>query len=316
MKPSFALFRFTFLLPVACLNVINASVLDHHLLDDRAYPVALAAIKDGKLIEISSAHSEALTAQDDAGNRIDINDTRMELAKGSGFAQGQIRVVSSEAIVLKEDEDVVSIASRFAARKPQGIQVEANLTPSRDFSNVVMATVFFTEGGLYELVAQSIGDLQGGRTHAISLKSPTVYDYVNHTINYTFLFFSEEGEIVSDVRRRATPLVNRMFEDFYGKLITGFQMANGVSDRSVSLVHRYPIDFAGLDRLVSKKSGKTIFTLSIDETGLVQSVEAEEKLNSKLLERCQRSLKEWLFLPRLQDGFAVASKARIPVYWD
>lgn len=316
MKPSFAFFRFAFLLSVACLNVINASVLDHHLLDDSAYPVALAAIKDGKLIEISSAHSEALTAQDDAGNRIDINDTRMELAKGARFSDGQIRVVSSEAIVLKEDEDVVSIASRFASRKPEGIQVEANLTPSRDFSNVVMATVFFTEGGLYEMVAQSIGDLQGGKTHAISLKSPTVYDYVNHSINYTFLFFSEEGEIVSDVRKRATPLVNRIFEDFYEKLITGFQMANGASDRSASLVHRYPIDFAGLDRLVSKKSGKTVFTLSIDEAGLVKSVEVEDKLNPKLLERCQRSLKEWLFLPRLQDGFAVASKARIPVYWD
>ncbi len=304
------------LLLVACITVSNASSLDHRWLDNSAYPVALTALKEGKLIEISSADSQIQIAEDDNGNRIDFSATRMQLAKGSRFAEGEIRVASSRAVVLEDTSRAGFIASSFTSPEPEGMLVEASLSPSRSYSNVVMAAVFFTNEGVYEVSAQSIGDLVAGQSRRIALRSPVVYDYVNHDINYTLLFFSEEGEIVSDIRRRATPLVNRMFEDFYGNVIASFQTVNELSDRPVSVVHRYPINFEGLEKLTSKQRGKTYFTLSIDEMGLVKSVKTDAKLNAKLLARCERSLKEWLFLPRIQDGFPVAASARVPVYWD
>ena len=93
-------------------------------------------------------------------------------------------------------------------------------------------------------------------------------------------------------------------------------MGNRELSRGVSLVHRFPMDFSGMEDAVAKQNGTTYFTLDIDETGLVSEIRANEHLNDRLRERCERSLKEWLFLPAIKDGFAERSSVRVPVHWD
>ncbi len=291
-----------------------AGGLDHPSLSSSDFPVALAAIEKGKLLEIVAADSSGQIALDENGNSIEFPDTKLILAKGQAFAEGKLEIAASSAHIL--DNAPSSKASAYRSGQSDGTLVEVTLVPTRDYSNVVMAAVFFTFDGRREISAESIGDLQAGRETHVSLMNPEVYDHSSQQIEYSLLFFSDEGEIVSEFRRRSSLLVAQMFEEFYREFVHGYALANEEPNRPVSLVHRYPMDFEGVESAASKQSGSTFFTLSVDETGLVSRVDTDDSLPVALRERCERSLNEWLFLPKISEGFAAPSKVRVPVHWD
>jgi len=295
--------------------VAEASRLEHRLLDDDAYPVALAAMTDGKLVEVVGADARRQMMTGMQGERVDASEANVVLAKGVAFADGVLRVAASQVAVIEPEKRPALVASSFRGRGAGGTLIEATLEPERDYKDVVMVVVFFAPDGRYEISAQSIGDLTAGQRHNASARTPVAYDYRNYQINYTFLFFNNEGEIVTDLRSQATPLVNRIFRDFYRNLIESYQAANVDQSVPARLVHRYPIDFEDLKGRYFGGQNSAVFTLGIDDAGMVESVETTSEITPELLARCERSMKQWLFLPELKDGFPVSSLARVPVSW-
>lgn len=308
-----------FFLPKAlCCSVLvpiaTAGLLDHPKLKTDDYPVALAALDSGKLLDIVAADSSTQEALDSQGSSIDVSSSKLFLAKGSEFAEGEIKVASSSAHALGESQN--ASLSTYRQIESEGTVIEATIVPTRNYTNVVMAAIFFTYDGRHEIVAESIGDLAAGSENYVSLMNPASYDFSSQKIEYSLLFFSDQGEIVSEFRKRASILVDQMFYEFYREFVASYQLGNRELSRGVSLVHRFPMDFSGMEDAVAKQNGTTYFTLDIDETGLVSEIRANEHLNDRLRERCERSLKEWLFLPAIKDGFAERSSVRVPVHWD
>lgn len=308
----FAIFlnAFFYCLPLA----LGGGVLDHPSLGDRGYPVALAAIENGQLLEIVAADAARQVALDAGGRSIGFDDTKLLFAKGAGFAEGELKIASSQAHILRDEPH--ESASAYRSKGSDGTLIEATLIPTRNYSNVVMAAVFYSFEGRREVSAESIGDLVAGQETYVSLLNPEDYDYANQEIEYTLLFFSDQGEIVSDFRKRSGMLIDQMFEEFYRELVYEYQVANEQSNRNASLVHRYPINFAGLEKALSKQHGSTSFVLNVNEMGIVTNVETVADLASPLRERCERSFREWLFLPQIRDGFAEPSRVSVPVHWD
>lgn len=298
------------------LTIGFGAKLEHDWLGGDAYPVALAAVKGGQLFDLAIADALSESASDKTGKRIDYSETNLVLAKGQTFAEGEIRVTSRD-IAVTDGVDKQSIyAARFGSRlRANGMEVSLGLIPTRDYTDVVMAAVFSTDDGSYEIAAQSLGCLQANRKARVKLRTPKVYDYRNHLINYTVLFFADQGEVVSNLRKSGTPQVNWMFEDFYGELVAAYQMNNRSTSRGVSVVHRYPIVTDDLKPKEWPSGSSTNFILRIEASGLVSSVVADEALDGDLMRRCEKTLKEWLFLPKLEEGFPVASTVKIPVHW-
>jgi hypothetical protein len=190
--------------------------------------------------------------------------------------------------------------------------VGLRLKGSEDYEDVLLGLLFFDNMGSHELFVRGVGALKAGEERSLAYHIPAAFDASRAQVNYAVLLFCPEGEIVTEGRRQMTPFLNGMFESFYSELIFAYQENSGGRDRPVSLVQQYPVSAdLGTDRPLA--TNPVYFTLSVDERGFVKRIESSVDLPAELYVACERSFREWLFLPRLEAGFPMQSRVRVPV---
>ncbi len=288
--------------------------LDHELLDLSAYPLAPAAFLDDKLYSVVDGTGGRAVIDRDGQDTLLPEDSVVHLVKGEAFADGVVEVLASRVEPTRSKPRLLALGGAYQRSRGSiaGTRVSVEFRPSADFQEATLGILFFNDFGQRALHIQGLGDLQAGVVLNEEFELPFAYDDRREAIRYALLFFSSQGEIVTGGREPMTPFLNRMFDDFYSDLVMSYQASRPSETVPVSLAHRFPVEVD--DSLIRSASGDTLyFMLEIDELGKVAKIVPEDNLEESLLKACSASLQEWLFLPRLEDGFLVRSQVRVPL---
>lgn len=289
--------------------------LFHELAGDKAYPVAPVAMVDGRIYEVVSGSLGHAVVRSGGALSLLPHEANIHLAKGERFAAGTIEVQRSRVEQAPTHPSADGLSQSFASEtaSAMGTRVSLVYSPSKDYEDVMLALLLYNDAGERALHFQQLGDLQAGEVASESFEMDVAYDYGSLAARFAFLFFGPEGEIATSGRRSVTPIINMMFEDFYAGVVGAYiaKRADGVVP--LSLVHRYPIACEGAARSKDGSENEVYFELAVDHRGMVTSVTPLGRVERRLEEACVQSMKQWLFMPRSEDGFPVASRARVPV---
>lgn len=290
--------------------------LDHSYLSAEAYPLVPAHLAKGEVLQVVSGRNGRVLTESADGKRIGVSHAELVLLKGERFAGGMVQVVHSRVRAVERVSGSAAVSAGYYTNPPTEKQtaVSLKLRASENFEDVLLGMLFFDESGRHEFFLRSVGVLRGGEENTLDYHIPVAFDVSRSEVNYAFLFFCPEGEIVTEGRRQMTPFLNGMFESFYSELVYAYQENTGNRNRPVSLVQKYPV-FADLGSGSSLAIEPAYFTLSVDERGFVEAVESTDDLPAELYSACERSFREWLFLPKLEGGYPVPSRVRVPVHF-
>lgn len=288
--------------------------LDHALLGAEAYPLAPVHLSGGKVWEVVSGTKGRVVVEKTDGSRATVKSPRLSLLKGELFAEGMVEVLESS---VNKTESVLhggGLSNGFYSKRLLELKtaIFVRLLPSEDFDDVMLGVLFFDELGGHELILNDVGALKAGAERSLSFRIPGAFDTTRSRVNYAVLLFCPEGEIVTNGRRQMTPLLNSLFESFYSELVYAYRNKNLEANLPVSLVQQYPV-FADASETNESPESPVYFTLSVDERGFVSGVKASEVLSDDVFAACERSFREWLFLPRLSGGYPRPSQVRVPV---
>jgi len=288
--------------------------IDHSFLSAEAYPLVPVHIAKEDAWQVVSGRNGKVVVLKGEGKRSTIGDPRLCLLKGEVFAPGIVQVTESSVTPRKPSRGFSSFDTGYytqSYRAPRtGISLK--LMPSESYDEVVLGMLFFDGAGAHELYMQSLGSLLAREERQVSFDIPVAFDTSNNSVGYTVLLFCPEGEIVTDGRRQMTPFLNGLFEDLYSELVFAYQERNHSQSRPVSLVQKYPL-LMEVDGSSLAQRATVYFTLTVDKRGLVEGVAASRELSDEIYSACEQSFREWLFMPKLENGFPLPSQVRVPV---
>lgn len=288
--------------------------IDHSFLDVEAFPLMPVHFSKGEAHAVVSGRNGRVVVEKRDGIRATVGNPKLSLLKGRQFAGGIVRVsessVNRDDRMLRETSASAGYFSKEFRESRTGISM--TLLPSEDYENVILGMLFFDGRGGSELFIQNIGTLEAGNQRAVSFHVPVAYDTSRVSVNYAVLLFNHEGEIVTDGRREMTPLLNTMFESVYSELVYAYQENNANENVPVSLVQKYPL-VADVDQTGLVDRSPVYFTLTVSSRGFVDGITASRELSDDVYAACERSFREWLFLPKLENGYPSPSRVRIPV---
>ena len=288
--------------------------LDHEALDATAYPLAPAAIVDGELYDVVADGSGRLYYAGDKEGALAAGEA-VFLCKGEVFADGLIEVERS-VFSLSGRSEPRGATREGLAEEITGVSllvVDLRLRASRRFEDVTVGLLFYDDYGYSGLELRRIGRVESGGLQRCLFEVAGPVGLMSGVTRCALLFFGAGGEIVSDARGALTPMLNRFFEGWYQELVYAYQQRVGLVSNPVKLVHRYPVLFDAGAR-VGERDEPIVFKLLVDELGFVVQGDTEADVEPGLRQACELSLREWLFLPRLENGFPVRSRVRVPVY--
>jgi len=287
----------------------------HEVAGGDAYPVAPVAIVDGRIYEVVSGSLGRAVVRSGGVLSLLPEGAGVHLAKGERFAAGMIEVQKSRVEQVRIDARSDDYSRSFAPEtdSAMGTRVSLVYSPAKDYEDVTLALLLYNDAGERALHLQQLGDLRAGEMASESFEMAVAYDYGGLAARFAFLFFSPQGEIVTPGRRSVTPIVNMMFEEFYAEIVSAYIAKRTDGVVPLSLVHRYPIALPSATKAKDPSGKKARFEITVDHRGLVTSVKPLDRVERRLEEACLQSMKHWLFMPRLEDGFPVASRARVPV---
>lgn len=287
--------------------------LDHDSLGDEAFPLAPVALVEGRLYDVVSGDRGRAIVGREGLEALAPKGARLCFAKGERFADGMIEVSESAVNFEKMARKKRSWrAGLLKGESGRSTAVSLRFRATRDYEDVTLCLLLFNDLGERAIEVQGIGDLMGEVESEESFEIPVAYDSERGAISYYFLFFTAEGEIVTNGREAMTPFLNRLFRDFYMEVVVGYMQAEGTSDAPVKLAHRYPV-FVDPKWVAQDAPDFYYFTLEVDEQGFVSDIVPEAPVDEALLLACRRSLQEWLFLPKLRSGLPVKSRVRVPI---
>lgn len=288
--------------------------LDHSYLSAEAYPLAPAHLAKGEVMQVVARKNGRVIAERADGSRTSVSNEELGLLKGERFAGGMVKVVESRVRVVERVSSKSAVNAGYYTKPPMELQTAVSLIlkASENYDDVLLGMLFFNDLGEHEFFVRNVGSLASGEVRTLSYNIPAAFDASRAEVNYAVLLFCPEGEIVTEGRRQMTPFLNGMFESFYSELVFAYQENSGSRDRPVSLVQQYPVT-ADLGTDGPLAADPVFFTLSVDERGFVKRIESSVDLPAELYAACERSFREWLFLPKIEAGFPRPSRVRVPV---
>jgi hypothetical protein len=287
------------------------------------HPTIIEGSYKGKLMPIVAVSGESPRVEVDgklkrpSGRLSD----RYTPARGAYFAPGSLAMkdlkgsASKTNLVLMFSDGGEVSGGTLSARS----DFSATVTPTQDYADVYIAIIFFDQGYL-EGTAESPGatvqfsaikPLVGGRENKVKLVFG-YQDFGERRTGFFPLFFTHGIEIKSDQCEMIARFFRRREDSLHRAILQGYLAKH--SGESLGLVPYLKIppllpdgtDYGALPRSISP-------SFMVNEEGRVESLQLQRGLPADVAYELGRTLRGWLFLPRLANGRPARTMVTLPI---
>lgn len=287
------------------------------------HPTIIEGSYKGKLLPIVDVSGESPRVEVDgklkrpSGRFSD----RYSPARGAYFAPGSLAMkdlqgsASKTNLVLMFSDGGQVSGGTLSARS----DFSATVTPTQDYKDVYIAIIFFDQGYLEgtsdspgaTVQFSAIKPLVGGRENKVKLTFG-FQDFGERRTGFFPLFFTHGIEIKSDQCEMIARFFRRREDSLHRSILQGYlEKHTGESLGLVPYLKIPPLlpegtDFNALPRSISP-------SFMVNEEGRVESLQLQRGLPDNVAYELGRTLRGWLFLPRIKDGRPMRTMVTVPM---
>ncbi|EDY83399.1 hypothetical protein VDG1235_3026 [Verrucomicrobiia bacterium DG1235] len=331
MNPSKALLYYTFV-SLSFLTVLAKPALSSTDIDqekDRPtyytplHPSSLfITYKNEKFPVIGVKGSKVLI--DDDGKQRALSTTRFEVSieRATRFADGYMELSEAKSKNLRYNTETtggVRLAGGLQSGSA-GKSYTVNYTADSDLKNAYIALILSANIigpdrrlRVDEVVfVKELGDIKANTEESVKVELSRLHWRDLSMRSITPIFISDGKEVLTNNSNQPASYFYQQAHRNHKSMLENYFLTNESSDTNPVLYSSFDPIVSYPDRLEEYPDSVTAI-VSIGENGKIESFEPQEKLSHFPMEDLNRDLKGWFFLPRLEKGNAIKSKAKVEI---
>jgi hypothetical protein len=317
---------------MAALGIAGApatAYADQWLQDGREpplYPSIITTVYQGKTLPIMGVSAEFPEVMAEGKLVRLYSDQSFQTPRARGFAPGRVQVGAQDAessirtsyYRWRMSGDGVTDPTYANALPSKSGTYRCTLVAAEPHADCFIAVVFYCndandvpDPASTRIAFKKVGDLLPGHPAQV-----TINEGYKGTLGRKFYYFplvySKGLEIRSDCSEVSARFFRRSEMIAHEAILDQYRQQYPSTDRPASAYLRFQPEFPDSFDMHALP-GVVVAKFAVTETGEVDSVEFDVKLDKEADHAIRRALEGWLFLPRLKNGYPVRTMIQVPL---